>query len=586
MGNWQSKIVMKWKDENITPMQSGRFIVFSSPAREKYFSQHVPLHKAALKGEWEAAEKLLSEDRSLAKASITEGGETALHVAALEGHSSFVANLLDRMEASDLEIQNNKGSTALCFAAAAGHVDIAKLLVEKNPKLPTISGFEGVTPLYMAVLQAHSEMADYLFSLPAFEFWTTDHQIALLTTAIDSGLYGLAMSIVDQHKTLAVIEDSNGETPLQVLARKPSAFCGSSEQGLCTTILSYMKLKTHKNSVECDAYKLLGYLWDSVISQEDVETAQIVGNTSKLFFIAAESGNDEFLVELIRRYPDFLYKVNESKHSIFHIAVVRRYVRVFNLMHELVGVKELIATYIDKDGNNMLHLAAKLSPQNQLNSIPGAALQMQREVLWYKEVEKIVQPLYRDMKNKAGQTPYDIFLAEHENLMKEGEKLMKQTAKSCMLVTMLIATVVFTTAFTVPGGYNNNTGAPILQNEKVFMVFPISEAVATLSSLTSMLMFLAILTSRYTEKDFVNSLPFWLVIGVGALFISIMAMMVAFCTCLLSYEHGLVAATALLAFFASVPIMFIILKYELLVTVLRSTYGCRWLFRSNNRLFS
>ncbi|KAL0398118.1 UNVERIFIED_CONTAM: hypothetical protein Sradi_2155100 [Sesamum radiatum] len=352
-------------------------------------------------------------------------------------------------------------------------------------------------------------------------------------------------------------------------------------------VLSYMKLKkTHKNSVECDAYKLLGYLWDIVISQEDVETAQIVGNTSKLFFIAAESGNDEFLVELIRRYPDFLYKVNESKHSIFHIAVVRRYVRVFNLMHELVGVKELIATYIDKDGNNMLHLAAKLSPQNQLNSIPGAALQMQREVLWYKEVEKIVQPLYRDMKNKAGQTPYDIFLAEHENLMKEGEKLMKQTAKSCMLVTMLIATVVFTTAFTVPGGYNNNTGAPILQNEKVFMVFPISEAVATLSSLTSMLMFLAILTSRYREKDFVNSLPFWLVIGVGALFISIMAMMVAFCTCLLSYEHGLVAATALLAFFASVPIMFIILKYELLVTVLRSTYGCRWLFRSNNRLFS
>ncbi|KAK4399535.1 hypothetical protein Sango_1429000 [Sesamum angolense] len=287
---------------------------------------------------------------------------------------------------------------------------------------------------------------------------------------------------------------------------------------------------------------------------------------------AAEAGNDEFLVELIRRYPDFLYKVNQSKHSIFHIAVLHRYVRVFNLMHELVGVKELIATYIDKDGNNMLHLAAKLSPQNQLNSIPGAALQMQREVLWYK--------------NKAGHTPYDIFLAEHENLMKEGEKLMKQTAKSCMLVTMLIATVVFTTAFTVPGGYNNNNGAPILQNEKVFMVFPISEAVATLSSFTSMLMFLSILTSRYTEKDFLNSLPFWLLIGVGALFISIVAMMVAFCTCLLSYEHGLVAATALLAFFASVPIMFIILKYELLATVLRCTYGCRWLFRSNNRLFS
>ncbi|KAL0352675.1 UNVERIFIED_CONTAM: hypothetical protein Sangu_0848800 [Sesamum angustifolium] len=534
--------VMKWKDENISGMQSQRLTVFSSPAREKYFSQHVPLHKAALKGDWEAAENLLSEDCSLAKASITEGGETALHVAALEGHASFVANLLDRMEASDLEAQNNKGSTALCFAAAAGHVDVAKLLVQKNPNLPTISGFEGVTPLYMAVLQAHSEMAHYLFSLPAFEFWTTDHQIALLTTAIDSGLYGLAMSIVDQHKTLAVIEDSNGETPLQVLARKPSAFCGSSglqglwDTSIATRILSHIKLKTPKNSAQCDAYKLLGYLWDSVISQEDVETAQIVGNTSKLFFVAAEAGNDEFLVELIRRYPDFLYKVNQSKHSIFHIAVLHRYVRVFNLMHELVGVKELIATYIDKDGNNMLHLAAKLSPQNQLNSIPGAALQMQREVLWYKEVEKIVQPLYRDMKNKS--RPHTL-----RHIPGGARKLDERRRKTDEADGKI-----------VHAGDDAHRDCRLhhcLHGSSNSVVFHFNVDVPVHTDV------------RYTEKDFLNSLPFWLVIGVGSLFISIVAMMVAFCTCLLSYEHGLVAATALLAFFASVPIMFIILKYEL-----------------------
>ncbi|KAG8373953.1 hypothetical protein BUALT_Bualt11G0079400 [Buddleja alternifolia] len=341
-------------------------------------------------------------------------------------------------------------------------------------------------------------------------------------------------------------------------------------------VLAYMKSKkTKQMSTPSDnAYELLGCLWDSAISQEDVETGKI-GKHSKLLFVAAESGNDGFLAEIISRYPDFLYKVNTDEHSIFHIAVSHRYVEIFNLMLGLNGVKDLIASYIDINGNNMLHLVAKLAPQAQLNVIPGAALQMQREVLWFKEVEKIVKPSYRNLMNRDGETPYELFLEEHKDLMKQGEKQMKQTAKSCMLVTMLIATIVFTTAFTVPGGYNNTNGTPILENNKLFIVFPIAEAIATLSSLTSMFMFLSILTSRYSENDFFNSLPLWLVIGVGTLFVSILAMMAVSCTCLLFYQHGLAVVTILLVFFAIGPIMFVLLKYPLLVTILRSMYGCR-----------
>lgn len=149
-------------------------------------------------------------------------------------------------------------------------------------------------------------------------------------------------------------------------------------------VLPCMNLNTDNKSATCDAYTLLECLWDTVICQEDIETGKIIDDATNLFFIAAESGNDEFLVELISRYPDFLYKVNESKYSVFHIAVSKRYVQVFNLLFELGGVKDLITTYTDENGNNMLHLAAKLAPQNQLNTIPGPALQMQREILWYK----------------------------------------------------------------------------------------------------------------------------------------------------------------------------------------------------------
>ncbi|KAG6392170.1 hypothetical protein SASPL_146383 [Salvia splendens] len=193
-------------------------------------------------------------------------------------------------------------------------------------------------------------------------------------------------------------------------------------------------------------------------------------------------------------------------------------------MHELGGTKDLIAACIDGEGNNILHLAAKLAPQNQLDSIPGASWQILREVLWFKAVEKLVRPAFKHKKNKEGKMPRQLFVAEHEDLRAEGEKFMKQTAKSCMVVTVLIAMVVFTTAFTVPGRYNSH-GAPILENKRMFVIFPVLEAVATL---TSMLMFLSILTPT--------------------LFFSIVAMMVAFCSCLLFFEHGR-AADALLLFF-------------------------------------
>ncbi|KAL1538466.1 hypothetical protein AAHA92_27211 [Salvia divinorum] len=590
MGIFVSKILSSPNHAGIDLNQNG----YSPSHRErKPPSPIVALHAAALKGDCAAAEEYFRNE-ILIKTPITEGGEIALHIAAVEGHQDFVSKLLDVMEIEDLATQNVKGCTALCFAAAAGHIKIAKLMLEKDQNLANIKGDGGVWPLYMAALQGFDEMAEYLFNRTDITSWTTLEKVNLLTSAIDSELYDLAIKIVDGDKTLALAEDANGVTPLQVLARKPVAFSSDNGQGFWDNITrnvpSCMKMsKTDDmNAKNWDAYILMDCLWDAAEScKEDVEAGvATAADSSQLFFIAAESGNDEFLVELFKKDHNLLYKVNEdSSHSIFHVAVLRRYIKVFNLMYELGGTKDLIASYIDDEGNNILHLAGKLAPPNQLDSIPGAPWQMQREVLWFKVVEKLVKPAFRHKKNSAGHTPHELFMSEHKKLREDAEKFMKQTAKSCMLVTMLIATVVFTTAFTVPGGYDGR-GAPILETKKMFVVFPVSEAVATLSSLTSMLMFLSILTSRYSDEDFLVKLPFWMVVGVATLFLSIVAMMVAFCSCLLFFEHGWVAMALLLVFFGIVPAMFVVLKYPLLRTILRCTYSCTWLFRSYGRLHS
>ncbi|KAG6382281.1 hypothetical protein SASPL_158054 [Salvia splendens] len=281
-------------------------------------------------------------------------------------------------------------------------------------------------------------------------------------------------------------------------------------------------------------------LWDAAEScKEDIESCE-EDIKATIYSSKSESGNDDFLVELFQNDHNLLYKVNKSSHSIFHVAVLHRYPKVFNLTYELGGTKDLIASYIDNDGNNILHLAGRLAPQNQLDNIPGAAMQMQREVLWFK----------------------------HKELKKRAEEFMKQTAKSCMLV----ATVVFTTAFTVPG------------NNRIITVFPASEVVVMFSLLTSMLMFLSLLTSRYSDEDFLKKLPLCLAVGLSSLFVSILAMDVAFVTWLRFFEHGWPAMTLLLIFLVSAPMMFMVLEFPLLVSILRCTYHCTGLFQPYNLL--
>lgn len=52
-------------------------------------------------------------------------------------------------------------------------------------------------------------------------------------------------------------------------------------------------------------------------------------------------------------------------------------------------------------------------------------------------------PVIAEAKNNYSQTPRDLFEKSHGSLMKDGQKWMKDTANSCMVVATLVATVAF-----------------------------------------------------------------------------------------------------------------------------------------------
>ncbi|KAJ1393072.1 PGG domain [Sesbania bispinosa] len=505
---------------------------------------YLPLYRAALRGDLEKVNEFLNLHPGAENARISRGGETALHISAGARHTKIVEELVRRMRTTDLEIQNKDNNTALCFAAASGITRIAKLMVEKNRNLPGIRGSEGVTPVYIATLLGQRDMVWYLYSVTNHEDLNREDYFSLLIAAISSDLY-----------------DNLLLTGLWWAMKY---------------LVPGFEAVQKKKILNSQALKLVQCLWESIVSSDETQLGDLIKSPlSRPLFIAAEFGIPEIVTELLYSYPDLLWKVDGQNRSVFHIAIMHRQEKIFNLIYGIGAHKDLITSYRDNNNHNILHLAGKLAPSDQLHVVSGAALQMQRELLWFKEVEKIIQPLFKEIKDSQGRTPQMLFTEEHKELAKEGEKWLKNTASSCMLVATLITTVMFAAIFTVPGGNNNNNGYPIFMHTTSFKVFALSDALALFSSVISALMFLSILTSRYAQEDFLVSLPKRLSVGIATLFFSIISMLIAFgATFFIVLGHQLAWIVIPTTLVACIPaILFAFLQFPLLVDTISCTYA-------------
>ncbi|GJZ52088.1 ankyrin repeat-containing domain, PGG domain protein, partial [Tanacetum coccineum] len=380
--------------------------------------------------------------------------------------------------------------------------------------------------------------------------------------------------------------------------------CSSSIIGrVIKSVIAHIVSKVVPPEKNDEALQLLKLIWNAIAKKDksdidniirgppDVNPGNIDQNTkkysSRILFVAAKRGNTRFVIELIRQYPDLIWKVDDKNRSIFHIAIKRRHEGIYNLLYEIGSMKDMITPIKDVHGNTMLHLVGKsASRKRRHQEVSGVAFQMQRELLWFKEVEAMIPPSYRDRKNNDGQTPYELFTKEHKELVTQGERWMKETANQCMVVAALIATIVFAAAFTVPGGYGQNNGIPIFHSKVTFRVFVVADAISLFSSTTSILIFLSILTSRYAERDFSVSLPKKLMAGLATLFLSITTMTVAFSVSFfVLYNKGVIWMPSLIGAFAVIPVfLYIRLQYALFFDVVWSTIGSMRLFKPDKHV--
>ncbi|XP_057491893.1 uncharacterized protein LOC130777505 isoform X1 [Actinidia eriantha] len=605
---------------------------------ERDHLRYETLYKAIEKGNWKAIKSLLDHPYNTVRAKISSKGDTPLHVAILDGHIHIAEKLVNLMSAEDLEITNEFGNTALSLAAINGSTKLAKIMVNKNPKLVTIENdqnIDGHIPVIVAALYNRKHMVHYLYDKTPIDILSPekgDRGATLLHCLITAEIYDVALQLLDQYPKLGLSKDRFGKYTLRILTQKPSAFPSGSCKLVfwkrwiysCITIhplpnairhskesfqgpsdeentrslqqeqsgrrnaiseaigpfreqvSDLLKILApdvyHRKLVHREALKILGCICKEIPKLSEFQLRDI--GIDEMIHDSIKLGIFEFIDELIKCDPSIIWRKDSKGRTIFSHAIVLRQAKIFSLIHGFGTKKSIMAHRHDIFGNNYLHLAAKLSPPTQLEHVSGAALQMQKELQWFKEVENMVQPKCREELNEKNKTPSALFTDEHKELAKDGERWMKNTAASGMVVGTLIAAVMFTTAFTVPGGNNDTTGLPIFLKYNEFLVFVVSNALSMFCSSTSVLMFLGILTARYEEKDFFRSLPMKVIIGLSCLFLSIVTMMVAFGAAIyITLHQRLVWVTIPIIVLAVIPItLFCVMQFPLLVHIIYHTY--------------
>ncbi|KAB2637563.1 ankyrin repeat-containing protein [Pyrus ussuriensis x Pyrus communis] len=168
---------------------------------------------------------------------------------------------------------------------------------------------------------------------------------------------------------------------------------------------------------------------------------------------------------------------------------------------------------IDHQENTLLHQAADRSYYSisLTQQLIGPAMQLQEELHWFERVKGIIPPHYTIHHNLYNQTADDLFNSWHDELLKEAQKWVKDTAQSCSTVAVLVATV----------------------NDPLFLLFTCMDVVAIASSLSSVAFFLSVLSSPLEYPLFVSSIPNKIMAGFVLLFISMATTMLAFAATIL-----------------------------------------------------
>ncbi|KAI3856510.1 hypothetical protein MKX03_016367 [Papaver bracteatum] len=445
-----------------------------------------------------------------------------------------------------------------------GNTDSIKAILETNPNLTERREIPIVNAANFAPWKAKKDTVKHLYIVMRANpnnrsVFSGDSGCRIIRSVIGAGFYDIASEIITAYPDLALERQENGHCALEMLARSPNAFLTESQLSFWDHFI-YSRAGIdvgNEISSNAKAVGLVNYIlkrMSSTMTSSKMEEyfTKNFKDTSNILEIAITTGTTGFLMECLRNFPGLVWiPLGVQGLNIFSIAIMRRQENIFNLVchsDRFHGFQKKMVDIKDNYGNTILHLAAlwhiphrtkhgsvDIKIQRKLGSF--TALQIQRELQWFQEVESLL-PLEYITTNEDKWTPQEVFDLHHRQPIADAEKWTKDTSQSGTLVSALIVTVAFASTFTVPGGnFSDNSdidkrGIPIFLHKTAFTVFIVANAMALFSSISSLLLFIGLQTSQFEDHDYLRFIPKRLIMSFATLFISIITLMVAFCATL------------------------------------------------------
>ncbi|XP_054783978.1 uncharacterized protein LOC129290940 [Prosopis cineraria] len=509
--------------------------------------QHdTPLHCAASRGSTSICQRIIQVDEKLVL-ELNNEGETPLFLAALNGHTNTFMYLHSVCRQKIATISRKNGDTILHCTIQREYFELAYKIIslyggdgEKN--IVSFENKEGITPLQV------------LASVPsAFK------SVSCLLSE-DLGVEQLKNDDETQNQDVEVgnsdslkIDDAKAEQCLHVhgITTKIGSIKKIKEKHLWGRLI--MEKLLHLNS----EYKYNGNesqiaRWPSGLNEQQQQQCSLRPSSTSLnrtqslneqgksssskkdhkstaLLVATKYGLLELVEKILEELPVAIYdKTEPKKRNVVHTAVQKRQTHVLKLLM-IHPLWDSLIEDVDADGNNVLHMAAFL-PKHMPWEVHGSAMQMQYEAKWYRYVKERVPAYLYAMENKEGDTPEEIFVAEHKKLLKESNEWIKDTSSSYSIVAALTAGVTYATSYTVPGGTNDNTGRPALEGQLALNIFVVSIFVSFCFSITSLAAFLAVFSSRKQPDDFRRNLPLKLCFALTSFYVAVVSIMVSFCS--------------------------------------------------------
>ncbi|KAH7675693.1 26S proteasome regulatory complex subunit PSMD10 protein [Dioscorea alata] len=453
--------------------------------------ENTALHIAAKQGHKKVAEEIISRDNTLLSIG-NKDGDTPLHIALRTTHTDVASLLINYTKNYPAGIElgekpfrqiNNKDNTVLHEAVSSNSIQIVKELLEADPELRHILNNKNESPLHIAALKGLSEIVDEFLSkfscdVPAEKLDTG--------TPLHQAVLGGHIKIVEK------LLQKNADLISQCDA------CGN-------TALHSAAMKNYVNIVDLLLRKNLTLAY----SKNEEKRPPLL--------VATAYGSNAAIKEILKHCPDASEQVDDRGRNALHIAVYSRTVGSLKCLLNTIESEDIINKQ-DEDGNTPLHLAAKQSRIQStllllkdkrvnpyLKNNDGLTARMLVENL--DNVDAYEMYIWKKLKERETKTfskekfPDTMQMQSRTFRWKKhpSDDQFRSSATACTVASTLIASVTFAAIITMPGGYEESTGKPLLTDHASFKVFIISNTIATCSSLV------VIFCYMWTWKDSVQS---------------------------------------------------------------------------------